>query len=85
MRAFIEQIEVGHEEIRLPFGIRLKRTPDKLDIANQPSAWVFDVTSRQLGQFAVERPHSFKEREWVEVNLGENGRIKEVKKETDGK
>ena len=73
MEAFIEQIEAGLEEKKLWF-IKLRRTPDRLDLSNKPSWWILDLFRgyKQLGRFPVDRPHEFREREWVEVDIKDN-------------
>jgi len=81
MKAYIEQIGLGHKEIKLPFGRALRETPDLLMISNgKTDAWVFSLFTgyRQVGGFEVFRPHPFKERMWVDVRL-RNGKIVSVK------
>lgn len=82
VKTFIEQIEGGHKEIKLPLGLKLKETPDFLDISNgKLYLWIFSLVSgyRQLGSFPINRPHQFNEREWVDVDIKE-GKIVNVKK-----
>ncbi len=83
MMGLIEQIEAGHKEIQLPFGISLPENPDQLDINNgKPNAWIFSPLTgyRQLGTFKVKRPHNFNEGDLVELELNEKGRIVQVRK-----
>ena len=89
MRAFIEQIEGGHGEIKLPFGIILKETPDQLDISNGKGEdlGILNFISilmgyKQIGTFKVKRPHKFKEREWVYITI-KNDKIIRVRKVTN--
>jgi len=73
MKAFIEQIEIGHNQ-RTFLGIKFKETPDRLDISNKPSFWLLDSFTgyKQLARFPIKRPHNFKEREWIDVDIKDN-------------
>ena len=75
MKAFIEQIELGHNEKKV-LGIKFKETPDRLDISNKPSYWILDLFRgyKQLARYPIQRPHNFKEREWVDVDI-KNGEV----------
>ena len=69
---FIEEIGTGHGELKLPFGIHLKETPDELHITNGlPYAWIFSLFTgyEQLGIYRVNRPHGFKERMKVGIKI----------------
>jgi hypothetical protein len=81
MKAFIEQVEAGHKNWNLPLGIVLKEKPDILDISNKGDtnfiSYLFGY--RQLGQFKVNRPHDFHEREWVDIDMV-NKKITAVRK-----
>lgn len=70
VKAFIEQIESDSIEL------------DYLCISNKPARnWFFSMFTRykQLGKFPIKRPHNFKEREWVDVDIVD-GRVVAVRK-----
>lgn len=77
MKAYLEQIEAGHGEINLPFGLKLKESPDYLDIANNRLG--FFSGYEQLAHFPIKRPHSFNEGEWIDVDL-EDSKVVAVRK-----
>ena len=68
VKAFIEQIESDMIEF------------DYLDISNKPVRF-FSIFSgyKQLGKFSIKKPHNFKEREWVDVDITD-GRVVAVRK-----
>ena len=80
MKAFIEQIELGHNE-RTFLGIKFKETPDRLDISNKPSYWLLDLFRgyKQLARFSIKRPHDFKEREYIDVDI-KDGEVIAIRK-----
>lgn len=85
MKAFIEQIGLGHKEWRF-LGIHFKEKSDVLMISNgKPYAWIFSLITgyKQMGVFRINRPHTFSEREWVEITI-ENDKIVSVEKSKEG-
>ena len=69
MKGIIEQIQRGHEKMRLPFGLVLKETPDKLCIANESFRFFNVFRYKQAGVFRVNRPHDFHEGDEVKIEL----------------
>ena len=90
MRAYIEQINLGHDEKILPFGLKLQKTPDVLCISNGIGAdigfliifWPPYWKYRQLGTYKIKRPHNFKEGEWVNITI-KDGKIIEARKKPE--
>lgn len=81
----IEQIELGHEDIKLFGKVIFKKSQDQLDISNgkgESIGWLqfLNLRYRQLGTFKVDRPHDFKEGDNVECTFGTTGKIVSLKK-----
>ncbi len=72
IKVYIEQIEPGHDEGTMFFGmIKKKYIPDHLCISNQPFYLGKDDRNQryeQLARHPIDRPHNFKEHEWVEID-----------------
>lgn len=83
MKGYIEEVGVGHGEIKLPFGFVLKETKDELYISNGLfDLWIFNIFTgyRQIGVYKIERPHDFKWGDWVDIGFDEKGHINFVRR-----
>ena len=81
----IEQIGLGHKEIKLPLDlVTIKETADLLMISNRkPNLWIFSIFNgyKQLGTIEICRPHDFKEGDNVIIYIENNKIIKVIKDE----